>query len=429
LRSNPSSLRGTGSAIGRGQQPVIFAHTGPVLGFSLFAAALPRTRIMNANLSSPQTLECVALLGRRDEPTDAVETYCEFLASALAAHSIRVRAVRLHWAERGWEPALASLRSQLDGRPPHFAILQYTALAWSRRGFPFRFLRVLRLLRRRNIACAVVFHDAGPYGGTRIADRLRRLAQRFVMRAAARRADLTILTVPADRTQWLPSGVTRCVTIPVGANLPEPEAAWIRRSDTSPPTVAVFSVTGEASGEVRCITAAVRYASERIGELRLLVFGRNAGAFDALFRQELAGVKVQLTVQGLTDEAEIVRFLRDSSVLLFVRGHISSRRSSAIAGIACGLPVIARQGWETGPPITEAGVVLLKPDADGKAFGVALARILTEKNHAAELAERSRQAYTRYFSWPAIAAKYADALHAAGAARRPSAQGKARGFS
>ena len=55
---------------------------------------------------------------------------------------------------------------------------------------------------------------------------------------------------------------------------------------------------------------------------------------------------------------DVVRSLTVSDVLLFVRGHISTRRGSAIAGIACGLPVIAFEGPETAAPITEAGLAL-----------------------------------------------------------------------
>jgi glycosyltransferase involved in cell wall biosynthesis len=97
--------------------------------------------------------------------------------------------------------------------------------------------------------------------------------------------------------------------------------------------------------------------------------------------------------------------------MLFVRGHISSRRSSAIAGIACGLPVIAYGGPETAAPITEAGVVLVSPEEEEKdGLGEALVRVLSEREYRTSLAERSRRAYEQYFTWKAIAARYAEAL-------------------
>src|SRR6266849_3699007 len=97
---------------------------------------------------------CIALLGRRDEPTDAVEEYCSYLGAALA---------------------------------------------WSRRGFPLRFLRILRILRASGARVAVVFHDVEPYTGHRFVDRLRRSVQLRAMREALRLADVAVLTVPAEK--------------------------------------------------------------------------------------------------------------------------------------------------------------------------------------------------------------------------------------
>jgi hypothetical protein len=62
---------------------------------------------------------------------------------------------------------------------------------------------------------------------------------------------------------------------------------------------------------------------------------------------------------GLRAAEEVARLLRASDVLVFVRGPISSRRGSAIAGISCGLPVICFGGPQTAEPISDAGVVLV----------------------------------------------------------------------
>ena len=123
----------------------------------------------------------------------------------------------------------------------------------------------------------------------------------------------------------------------------------------------------------------------------------------------LAGSPVEVLVLGLIPAEEIVRVLGASDVLLFVRGQISSRRGSAIAGIACGLPVIAQEGSETAPPITEAGVVLVPATAPSE-FGPALLRVLSDQAYRASLAERSRNAQQQYLSWSVIAAQYAKAL-------------------
>jgi len=58
--------------------------------------------------------------------------------------------------------------------------------------------------------------------------------------------------------------------------------------------------------------------------------------------------------------------------------------------------------------IAEAAVLL--PAGAKNEFGPALVRVLTDDAFREALAERSRLAQERYFSWSAIAAKYAEYL-------------------
>lgn len=355
---------------------------------------------------------CIALLGQRDEPTDGVEDYCRYLRDALASQHIVLEIVRVEWLEKGWSASLRELREQTIDTGNTWFLLQYTALAWSRRGLPSRVLRIVRLLRKRHARCAVVFHDAEAYPGNRWIDRFRRKVQHHVMRRLVRLSDVVFFTVPSEKISWVPAGAKNIVFIPVGANLPSPEKAWGQKRDPadSKPCVAVFSITGNPRGqhEIGLISEAVSHAAKQIGPLRIVVFGRNSEAGEEL-RLKLAGSPIEVTVLGLIPSEEIVRVLGASDVLLFVRGQISSRRGSAIAGIACGLPVIAQEGSETAPPITDAGVVLVPATAPSE-FGSALLRVLSDQAYRAALAERSRNAQQRYFSWDVIAAQYAKAL-------------------
>jgi glycosyltransferase involved in cell wall biosynthesis len=367
-------------------------------------------------LSPGPRTRCVAILGRRDQPTDAVEEYCQYLGEALKGEEFELEIVRVRWDEIGRAASMQELRKRIrdaqnEARNDWF-LLQYTALAWSRRGFPLRILRLVRFLKRQGVCCAVVFHDAETYGGKRWVDRLRRKVQRRVMRRLLLLSDISFFTIPREKVSWVPAGAKNIVFIPVGANLPSPEKAWNQKRDTaeSKPCVAVFSITGNPRGqlEISLISEAVSHATKQVGPLRVVVFGRNSEAGEEL-KARLAGSPVEVTVLGLIPAEEIVRVLGASDVLLFVRGQISSRRGSAIAGIACGLPVIAQEGSETAPPITEAGVVLVPATAPSE-FGPALLRALSDQAYRASLAERSRNAQQRYFSWSVIAAQYAKVL-------------------
>ena len=359
------------------------------------------------------TQQVVALLGRRDEPTDAVEEYCHYLGAALHAHSFDLEVTRVPWVERGWSAALRELGQRAVDWRGRWVCVQYTALAWSTRGFPLRFLSVLDALRRAGARVGVVYHDAAPFSGGRALDNLRRAVQLRIMRRSLRRSALGIFTVPLNAVSWLGAPPDNAAFIPVGANLPVPEFTENKtcKGQRDASRVAVFGITGGEAGRVESARTidAMRFAAARMGRLELRAFGRHADDCASVLREGLRDVPVDVQVQGVLPAEQVVADLSASDVLLFVRGAISTRRGSAIAGIACGLPVIAERGAETSGPIEEAGVVLVSGNKPGE-FGEALLRVLTNAEYRAQLAERSRLAQEKYFSWQAIAARYAEEL-------------------
>lgn len=358
----------------------------------------------------------IALLGRRDEPTDAVEEYCRYLGGALATHNCKVEIRRVPWNEHGWPASLNALRLQAEPWRDRWVLVQYTSLAWSSRGFSQRFIRVLRELRKSGARIAVVFHDAEPFGGTRWIDHIRRSMQVRVMRLAVAFSDFAIVTVPVNRLSWLSGAPANVHFIPVGANLPEPLLEQNHDLLHEPPTIAVYSITGGVPGdrETDLIIRTVRYTSQKIGKLRLVVFGRQANVREDSLRAGLRNCEVELCVEGVVEGDVLVERFAASDVLLFLRGAISSRRGSAIAGIACGLPIVGLRGPETDAPVTDAGMVLFDECSDEeeltKQLGAALVRILSDPSHREELAFRSRQAQNNSFSWSVIAASYSALL-------------------
>ncbi len=202
----------------------------------------------------------------------------------------------------------------------------------------------------------------------------------------------------------------------MGANCPEPSEGSRRRDASNRPgnaakSVAVYSITGgdKASVEVADLSCALVQASQAVGPIRVLLFGRGSREAEPALRSALAGADVQIESRGLLKPKEVSETLYRADVLLFVRGQISTRRGSAIAGIVSGLPVVCYSGPESCWPITEAGILAV-PLRDREALAAALVNVLTDEKFREALAERSRQATLRYFSWTAIGAEYASAL-------------------
>ena len=233
------------------------------------------------------------------------------------------------------------------------------------------------MLKKSGARVGVVFHDVEPFAGKRAVDVLRRQVQVRVMRQMLRIADLAVFTVSLDVVSWLRSP-SKATFIPVGANLPT-IGSEDKVSDSSVTRIAVYGITGGTEGSEECseIARALRFAGDRGAKLELHVFGRGAAERKTELSEKLKGVPVELRFDGLLPADRVASAMQDADATLFVRGAISSRRGSAIAGIACGKPVIAYRGKETAAPITEAGVVLVSRDNPAE-LGEAILRVSTD---------------------------------------------------
>lgn len=350
----------------------------------------------------------IALLGQQDKPTDGVEDYCVFLGQALAEQGIELKRVRVPLAERGWMGALRQLRQESLEWSGKWVLLQYTALAWSRRGLPFAALAAVRILRGAGARVAVVFHEPTCQGGLRWVDSVRGGCQNWVIRGLYRRAAKAIFTVPLDTVSWLPKVECKAAFIPIGANIPERIS---RRSGLGPAgrekTVIVFGVTGapEADREVEEIAGVIMGTSKAIKKLRLVVVGRGAVEAREKLERALEGANVGLVVRGVLPAEEIAREFGCADALLFVRGAITPHRGSAIAGIACGLPIVGYRNGSIGEPLKDAGIEW-SPWRDREALVRGLVRILSDPSHWMDLHERNLNAQKNHFAWGRIAERY-----------------------
>ena len=120
------------------------------------------------------------------------------------------------------------------------------------------------------------------------------------MRRMLALADQTFFTVPPEalRLTVFPSNA---VFVPVGPNLPIPSVPLKFSLQDEAPTIGVFGITGGEAGahETQVIVAAGRYASQKLGELRLSIFGRQAEVRETELREGLGDLPVRLSVEGV----------------------------------------------------------------------------------------------------------------------------------
>src|SRR5271156_3227860 len=187
----------------------------------------------------------IALLGRRDVPADGVADYCAHLRHALKPHGVALQLAGVEWLNGGWLAALRNLSRESKSWRDKWVILQYTALAWSQRGFPIGALFAFAILRLRGARCAVLFHEPWGTSGPRLIDRIRCAFQNWTLRMLHRIARKSIFTVPLNSVPWLPRVPARSAFIPLGPNIPEnlTNRSATRNQDGLRKTVVVFCVS------------------------------------------------------------------------------------------------------------------------------------------------------------------------------------------
>jgi glycosyltransferase involved in cell wall biosynthesis len=338
-------------------------------------------------------------VGARDVPTDGVRDYVDRLAHALEERSVDASTLEIPWSDVGWRRALSAVP-----RKHGLVLIQYTHLAWSRRGFSIGALRAHRALARSGSTVGIVFHDSTPFAGRRIRDRIRGAVQRAVVRRLARRTSIAFSTLEPEVSAVFKGVVPRPRFLPAGSNVPaisrhpHPDDGFV---------VSVFSVRERDHDQALMLADIVQRAARVLPSVSLRVFGRGAIEAEGALRSSIGSVP--LTVEGVMDAANVSARIASSDALLFVRGGASSRRGTIVAGICNGVPVVAPEGLETGPAIRGAGIGFFT-QGDNQAAADALVRLGSDPSFAEGQRERQRRACQTTFSWPAIAGRLLESI-------------------
>ena len=229
------------------------------------------------------------------------------------------------------------------------------------------------------------------------------------MRELVRTADHAFVTLPPDDLPWLKHSSLATVTfVPVGSNIPPLIVEQSASREDHVFTIAVFGV-GPERGEIGEIAEITRTVARELGALSVVLLGRGSAEAAPLFRKLTGECAISLLVTGLAPPEEISNYLNRADALLFLRGEVSTRRGTAIAAIAHGLPVVGYGGKDTNWPITEAGLILGSV-GDIACLAKGLIDLAQDPSLRDSLRDRNRAAYRNYFSWDRVAAIVEESL-------------------
>jgi glycosyltransferase involved in cell wall biosynthesis len=349
--------------------------------------------------SRADSLSLTFAVGARDTPTDGVRDFVARLACALEERSVHASTLAIPWSQRGWRRALTTLPT-LSG----VVLIQYTHLAWSRRGFPVGALAARRALLRKGATVGIIFHDPSPFSGRRLRDRVRTATQRAVVRRLARKSPVAFSTVEPELLAVFEGIGRKPRFLPVGSNVPAVTGHTHRSRGF---VVSVFSVTKGHRGELLMLADIIQRTARVLPSVSLRVFGRGATEAEEALRSSIDSVPV--IVEGVMGADEVSERIASSDALLFVRGEASSRRGTIVAAICNGVPVVAPEGPETGPALRAAGVCLF-PRGDNQAAADALVRLASDSALSERQRVRQLRSCETTYSWSAIAGRLLELL-------------------
>lgn len=320
--------------------------------------------------------------------TDAIAEYSHHLVDALCGLGVPAS-----YTSEGLQPAK-------DARAkPAWVLLQYNPLSYGRWGFAPRLIdRAIAIRRQTGVPFVVLVHE--PWVDV--------LDWRSALMSGYHRAQLWSLLAVADRVIATTERIANllgkhAVHLAVGANvMPTAATAAEARMRLGLGDALVVSLFGRGHP-----TRALDYAEEALVRLYALQEGLdlvvlNLGDLAPLFPVP-HGIEVRNT--GRLERDDLSLALRATDLLLLpLSDGVSTRRTTLMAGLAHGIPIVGLDGRNTDRILREhPEALVLTPMGDHGAFADAVAELSLNRPRRRALGEAGRRLYLDEFDWPVLA--------------------------
>jgi glycosyltransferase involved in cell wall biosynthesis len=333
---------------------------------------------------------------------DEVHVWCPPLPRAPQSSGVAVHPALGHLSMRD----LRSLDAEFDRFPgPRRLLVQ-----WVPHGFGYRSMNVgfcwwLRRRARRGDCVEIMVHE--PYlafgeGGLRwtAAASVHRLMTAILARAARR----IWIAIPAWEQRWRPYMFGRDVPIawlPVPSNLPVPACDDVRRvrdryRRCGGPIVGHLGSYGPTT--TRLLSASLPDILNRIPNAVAVLLGENGDNLRTAIVTEHLHLAPRVHTAGpLSSEALAQKVAACDLLVQPYPDGISSRRTSAMAGLALGVPIVTTSGRLTEHLWAQAGAVSLVAVHDPHALTAEVLRLLAHDDDRRAFATRGRALYAQRF--------------------------------
>ena len=363
------------------------------------------------------------LTGEYPPQPGGVSDYTAMVAAGLAAAGAEVHVwappadgdtppapgVAVHRDAGRWSPAdLAALDARLDAfAAPRRLLVQYTPNAWGYRGANLGFCRWLARRHRAGDRVLTMVHEA--VYDWRPGDKPTRLAlaaaHRLMIRTVLRGSDRLYCSALAleRRLPGLGAAGRPLRWLPVPSTVPtvdDPEGVAAVRRRLAPRGEAIVGTFGTFGEDLqrdlaRALPALLRGRDDRVG----LLIGRNGARVAAALTGADPALAGRVTATGGLPPGDASRHLQACDVLVmpYVDG-VSSRRTTAMAALAHGLPTATNLGPNSEPLWAESGAVAAAAAPDPEAVARLAGGLLADPAARAALSAAARDLYARRFA-------------------------------
>ena len=352
-----------------------------------------------------------------------VSDYCQIVAEGLAGAGDDVHVwcpplprvatpngVTVHPALGRISPHdLRAVDRLLDGFPSPRRLL----VQWVPHGFGYRSMNVgfcLWLRKRARLGDRVEIMVHEPYlafgeGGVRwtAAASVHRVMTVILARAACR----IWIAIPDWERRWRPYALGRDVPfawLPVPSSLPLPAPDDVQRVRDrfrlrDGPVVGHLGSYGTVV--TRALSLSLPEILQRSPDAVAVLLGRNGDSFYRQFARDHPHLAPRTHAMGTLSSQELARHVGACDLLVQpYQDGISSRRTSAMAGLALGVAIVTTTGPLTEPIWAETCCVSLVSVDKPRALASEALRLLSDDCARRDLAARGRRIYTRQFDLP-----------------------------
>ncbi|HKG90854.1 MAG TPA: glycosyltransferase [Gemmatimonadaceae bacterium] len=318
---------------------------------------------------------------------------------------------------RALEPdSLAGLRRTgraLDGHPAPLRLnLQWVPHGFGMRGMNLPFCAWLaRRVRERGDHLELMVHEPFlPFAGQPPVIRAAAVVQRLMTRTLLRVADRVWMSIPGWEPMLRPFVGGRGLAfrwLPIPSNIPPvagPEEAASVRSRLGVTDGALIGHFGTYGREtLRALARVLPDVMRRDSGVHAVLLGRGGPEARAAVLAGDASLAPRLHATGGLPAADVSAHLTacDMALQPYPDG-VSSRRTSVMAVLSHGVPVVTTSGVLTEPLWTDSGAVIATPAGDDPALADAVAALVADPAERSRLSRAGRAFYEAHFDWDRI---------------------------